>query len=92
MTVGQTTDRSVEKLQSIFQDEGGRGKMRNADLQEKTAAVQKEFEQLMSEMVNRRQGGMGATVDPIHSMDDILDGYYMPGPERKHKSPTRRLI
>lgn len=25
-------------------------------------------------------------------VDDILDGYYMPGPERKHKSPTKRLI
>ena len=25
-------------------------------------------------------------------MGDILDGYYMPGPERKHKSPTKRLI
>jgi len=46
----------------------------------------------MSEMVNRRQGGMGASVDPIGSMDDVLDGYYQPGPERKHKSPTRRLI
>lgn len=25
-------------------------------------------------------------------VDDILDGYYVPGPERKHKSPTKRLI
>jgi hypothetical protein len=28
----------------------------------------------------------------VPKIDDILDGYYMPGPERKHKSPTKRLI
>jgi len=51
----------------------------------------------MSEMVNRRSGaGFGAPTSTanqyINSTVDILDGYYMPGPERKHKSPTRRLI
>ena len=45
----------------------------------------------MAEMVGRRNGGLVITADPS-SVDDILDSYYMPGPERKHKSPTRRLI
>ena len=35
---------------------------------------------------------MGVTNAPMPRVDDILDGYYMPGPERKHKSPTKRLI
>lgn len=26
------------------------------------------------------------------AVEDILDGFYKPGPERKHKSPTKRLI
>lgn len=43
-------------------------------------------------MVARRTGGLGAARDPMPRVDDILDGYYMPGPERKHKSPTKRLI
>ena len=42
-------------------------------------------------MVARRNGGLGANA-PMPRVDDILDGYYMPGPERKHKSPTKRLI
>lgn len=46
----------------------------------------------MSEMVNRRTGGAGLTASPSAPVDDLLDGYYMPGPERKHKSPTKRLI
>ena len=35
---------------------------------------------------------MGAGLHPLANVDDVLDGYYMPGPERKHKSPTKRLI
>lgn len=45
----------------------------------------------MNEMVNIRNGGAGSNLNPA-AIDDILDGYYMPGPERKHKSPTKRLI
>lgn len=67
--------------------------MRNPDLQQKTEAIQKEFEQLMQEMVNRRNGVAGYEVDhsKINS-EGLLDTYYMPGPERRHKSPTKRLI
>lgn len=43
----------------------------------------------MAEMVSKRSGGK---INVIENVEDILDGYYMPGPERKHKSPTRRLI
>ena len=43
----------------------------------------------MAEMVSKRSGGK---INVLENVEDILDGYYMPGPERKHKSPTRRLI
>ena len=50
----------------------------------------------MNEMVNRRNTGLGVAqfeqVNGVATVDSLLDGYYMPGPERKHKSPTRRLI
>lgn len=65
--------------------------MKNPEIQQKTDEVQKEFEKLMGEIVHRRQFG-GIASRTIPQIDDILDGYYMPGPERKHKSPTRRLI
>ena len=45
----------------------------------------------MNEMVNRRNTG-SKTIVKTSAVDSILDGYYMPGPERKHKSPTKRLI
>jgi hypothetical protein len=37
------TERSVDKIRSIFNDEGGKGRIRNEDLQKKTEAIQKEF-------------------------------------------------
>lgn len=45
----------------------------------------------MNEIVSRRSGtgNIGAAIPKV---DDLLDGYYMPGPERKHRSPTKRLI
>jgi hypothetical protein len=47
----------------------------------------------MNEMANRRSNGMGVTANGvIPNVEGLLDGYYMPGPERKHKSPTKRLI
>jgi hypothetical protein len=46
----------------------------------------------MHEMVNRRTGGAGVSGAPVANVDELLDGYYLPGPERKHKSPTKRLI
>ena len=42
-------------------------------------------------MVNRRTTGISPLIR-ASAVDNILDGYYMPGPERKHKSPTKRLI
>jgi len=44
----------------------------------------------MQEMVERKGGTCSTAV--LTNLDDVLDGYFMPGPERKHKSPTRRLI
>ena len=47
----------------------------------------------MGELQARRDGGLGLTkAYPMPLAEDILDGFYMPGPERKHKSPTKRLI
>ena len=65
-------------------------------MQSKTAAIQDEFEKLMSQMVKNRQGlgnaGSSTTNQYVGNTVDLLDNYYVPGPERKHKSPTRRLI
>ena len=36
----QGTNRSIENIQEIFRDEGGRGRMRNKELEKKTQAVQ----------------------------------------------------
>lgn len=84
------SDRDVDKIRNIFNDEGGKGKIRNENLQKKTEAIQKEFEDLMQEMVSKRSGTYAANA--VSNLDEILDGYYEPGPDRKHKSPTRRLI
>ena len=45
----------------------------------------------MGEMVQRRNV-TGKKTFNSNAVDEILDGYYEPGPERKHKSPTKRLI
>jgi K+-transporting ATPase A subunit len=39
VTTTDETDRSVDKIRSIFNDQGGKGKIRNVDLQKKTEAV-----------------------------------------------------
>jgi len=39
VTTSDETDRSVDKIKSIFNDQGGKGKIRNADLQQKTESV-----------------------------------------------------
>jgi hypothetical protein len=38
-TTTEESERSVNKIRSIFNDEGGKGKIRNNDLQQKTEAV-----------------------------------------------------
>ena len=52
--------------------------------------MQNEFDKLMSELVDIRSG-VSAVVQ-TGDVDDILDGYYLAGTEKKHKSPTKRLI
>lgn len=59
--------RSVDKIRTIFNDEGGRGKIRNVDLQAKTEAVQREFETLMADMVVRR-GNTGYTANAMSNL------------------------
>ena len=44
----------------------------------------------MSEMNQRRNNGMGLT--SYSTQNDIVDDFYAPGSDKKHKSPTRRLI
>lgn len=46
----------------------------------------------MNDIVKSRAGGNKTGIKPPANIEDILDGYYIPGPERKHKSPTKRLI
>jgi hypothetical protein len=64
--------------------------MRNQDLQKKTEDVQNEFDMLMNEMNSRRNAGMGIT--NLSNDTGIVDDFYAPGSDKKHKSPTRRLI
>ena len=45
----------------------------------------------MNEMALRRDGKK-TKVFNAKAIDEILDGYYEPGPDRKHKSPTKRLM
>lgn len=60
-----STRANISQLQDIYQDDGGpRTKMRNAELQQKTEAIQKEFEELMHEMVSRRTGVSNVALDP----------------------------
>lgn len=61
--------------------------MRNTDLSKKTQDVQAEFAKLMEEMSNRR--GVGGRAMPI--LDDDWEEYKTAN-EKKHKSPTKRLI
>jgi len=47
----------------------------------------------MNEMMSRRTSVAATMIrKEIPKIDDLIDGYYMPGPERKHLSPTKRLI
>ena len=46
----------------------------------------------MNEMNERRTAGMGLTSAQLPTSQNIVDGFYLPGPEKKHKSPTKRLI
>jgi hypothetical protein len=46
----------------------------------------------MKEMAERRSLGLGKSSVPTTQVDSILDGYFVPGPERRHRSPTKRLI
>lgn len=44
----------------------------------------------MGELVNVRSGV--TSLVRTGEVETMLDGYYVPGPGRKHKSPTKRLI
>ena len=82
---------NLVNLANMSRIDGTQVRIKNKEIAQKTEDVQREFEQLMGEIVQRRQLG-GKVARKAPEIDEILDGYYMPGPERKHKSPTRRLI
>jgi hypothetical protein len=44
----------------------------------------------MNEMNHRRNAGFGLT--SLNPQSDVVDEFYAPGSDKKHKSPTRRLI
>ena len=62
--------------------------IRDKDLREATEDVQREFDQLMNEMVNSRRGNVGM----INQVNSVMAEVYRPEPMRKHKSPTKHLI
>lgn len=45
----------------------------------------------MNELISRRQVGAGLTAS-LQGAEDLIDGYFVPGADKKHKSPTKRLI
>mmetsp|Transcript_11574 Transcript_11574/g.17487 ORF Transcript_11574/g.17487 Transcript_11574/m.17487 type:complete len:172 (+) Transcript_11574:1051-1566(+) len=84
---------SIKHIQDIYNDDTvSPVKMKNESLQQKTVRVQQEFQNLMDEMVNRRSQGLGMSHQAMPDVDSLLDGYYLPGKEKKHRSPTKRLI
>lgn len=87
------TNRSyIGSIQDILNDNGGGVRMKNENLQKKTEDVQNEFEQLMNEMNSRRNAGMGLTASKLPKDNDFDDEFYNYTAEKKHASPTRRLI
>jgi len=54
----------------------------------KTAAVQEEFQRLMQEMTDRREGK-----GPKLGFEQAMESFYEKGPDdQRHSSPTKRLI
>jgi len=62
--------------------------MKSSTLREKTEAVQREFDRLAEEMINRRSG----SPTKLSGIIEAFDGDIYLQKERKHKSPTKRLI
>jgi hypothetical protein len=59
----------------------------NPELEEKTSAIQDEFERLMSEMAANRSK---RDADNLYT---VIDEFHGKGPnDSKHSSPTKRLI
>ena len=46
----------------------------------------------MQEIFSRRKEGYGLSNVKIPNSDSVIDEFYAPGSDKKHKSPTRRLI
>ena len=72
-------------------DEVGKTRIKSEDLQQKTQNIQNEFDQLMNELISRRQNG-ARLADQLAGSEELIDGYFVPGADKKHKSPTKRLI
>jgi|LauGreDrversion4_2_1035121.scaffolds.fasta_scaffold213167_1 hypothetical protein len=74
--------------------------LRNEDLERKTAAVQREYDQLLNEMLSiRKQQSVKGDDDGFYwVMNDYIREYcgsrtgVAPPSLRKHASPTKRLI
>ena len=66
--------------------------IKDKNMRKKTEAVQREFDKLVEEMASRRASNSPLKMVKNGVVEDVLEGYYMPGREMKHKSPTKRLI
>lgn len=80
------TTRLSEKWGVLQLGDGATG-IRDKNLREATEDVQRQFDALMNDMVNRRSG-----INKIHEVHSIMEAVYRPEPMRKHKSPTKHLI
>ena len=72
-------------------EEVGQTRIKNENIQQKTEDIQDEFDRVMNELINTRQNGARLT-DHLAGSEDLIDGYFVPGADKKHKSPTKRLI
>ena len=81
----------ISDLQKIMKEEVGQTRIKNENIQQKTEDIQNEFDSLMNELISRRQNGARLT-DHLAGSEDLIDGYFVPGADKKHKSPTKRLI
>lgn len=82
-----------EKQQIVRIHQDGSGIEKNTLLKKKTEDIQNEFDVLMSELVNRRGKAAAEEIMNIGDhMGEMIDNYHMPGPAKRHSSPTKRLI
>ena len=79
------------KARLITDMQRSKSPIKNPYYQKQTQGMQNEFDQVMEELVDIRTGAT-AVVQTNDMVEDVLDGFYLAGSQKKHISPTKRLI